>query len=285
MSELFAMVKGVFGKITVLEVGHKLVPHAHSEIQFCYWLAGGEAHGLANDEPVIYCEGMAVGINRYQAHDLVMNENAEPMMLLSLYIDEKWFDDHFSNNGYPISFCKAQLIVTTEMKAKCWALMQKTLLSAQKDSPTFELDVSLLLKLTIESNAQAINSNSNSIRRKMLDYRLRLALSYLRDNIAHVDSLKNLSKLVGLSRSRLYALFKNELQSSPKLIWNCALLDAAINHMSNSVDDLSVVSRKFGFSTAANFSRFFRSHKGVTPTSYRKKISTPSSTHQKKNEI
>jgi AraC-like DNA-binding protein len=285
MSEFLALVNGVFGKITVHEVRHKIVQHAHSQIQFCYWLAGGEAHGVVNDEPVVYCEGMAVGINSYQAHDLVLNENAEPTILLSLYIDEKWFDDHFSNSGYPISFCKAQHIVTNEMKEMCWALMQRIIFLAEKNSQTFEQDVRLLIKFTIESNAEAINSNSISMRRKMLDYRLRLALSYLRDNAAHVDLLKNLSKLVGLSRSRLYALFKSELQSTPKLIWNSALLDAATNQISNSQDDFSVISTKFGFSTAANFSRFFRAHKGVTPTSYRKKTRMPSSTHQKQHEI
>lgn len=278
MSEIFAMVKGAFGKVVVLEVRHDLVPHSHSEIQFSYWLGGGKGHGMVSEESVVYNDAMAVCINRYQAHDLVVNEDGEPIMMLLLYIDENWLDDQFTNNESPIRFHKAQHIFTSEMKAKCWALMQKTLLSAERDLPSFESDVSLLLKLTIESNVEKINSSSNTSRRKMLDYRLRLALGYLRDNVVHANALNNLSKMVGVSRSRLYELFKRELQSTPKLLSNSMLLDAATDHMANSADDLSVVSKKFGFSTAANFSRFFRAHKGVTPTSYRKETSTPSST-------
>jgi AraC-like DNA-binding protein len=272
MSEVFAMVKGEFGKVVVLEVRHGLVHHAHSEIQFGYWLGGGEGCGIVNDESVVYSKATAVCINRYQTHNLIMSEDGEPIMMLLLYIDENWFDDHFSNKGSPISFRKAQNIYTSEMKLKCWALMQKTLLSTELDLATFEANVSLLLKLTIESNVENTTSYSNSIHRKMPNYRLRLALAYLRDNAMHGYALNDLSKMVGISRSRLYELFKIELQSTPKLILNSFLLDDATRHIVNSEDELSVISKNFGFSTAANFSRFFRAHKGVAPTTYRKNV-------------
>ena len=86
--------------------------------------------------------------------------------------------------------------------------------------------------------------------------------------------MKNLSKSVGVSRSRLYELFKKELQSTPKLIWNCMLIEAVVHHLTKPEMGLSRVSEKLGFSTAANFSRFFRGHKGVTPTTYKKQITT-----------
>ena len=72
---------------------------------------------------------------------------------------------------------------------------------------------------------------------------------------------------------------KKELQTTPKLILNSVLIDSAMKHMAQSKVDLSHVSNKLGFSTAANFSRFFRGHQGVTPTCYKKELGASSATH------
>ena len=124
--------------------------------------------------------------------------------------------------------------------------------------------------MTVASNTEIVDAYSASVRRKMLDYRIRTALNYMVENMTQSELLKTLPKVVGLSRSRLYELFRIELQSSPKLMLNSVLLDAAVQAMTESEADLSAVSAKLGFSSSANFSRFFRSHKGVTPTAYRK---------------
>ena len=273
MSEVFSMIEGRFGKVVVFEVCHDLVPHVHSELEFGYWLGGGQCRGRVSDEPVVYSESQAVGVNRYQAHDLLLSDVTESVMMLKLYIDEVWFDEHFTHCGAPISFHKAQLIHTDEMKTKCWELTQKILFT-KKNPLAIENDVVTLLQITIDNNMADTNPYPNSVRRKMLDYRLGLALSCINDNMTKLDLMQSLSKLVGVSRSRLYELFKDELQSTPNLIWNCVLLENATKRIVEKQEDLALVSAQLGFSTAANFSRFFRGHKGVTPTTYRKSMCT-----------
>lgn len=144
-----------------------------------------------------------------------------------------------------------------------------------KENNAFDIekDVRKILQMTVASNTEIVDACSASVRRKMLDYRIRTALNYMVENMTQSELLKTLPKVVGLSRSRLYELFRIELQSSPKLMLNSVLLDAAVQAMTESEADLSAVSAKLGFSSSANFSRFFRSHKGVTPTSYRKSAS------------
>jgi AraC-like DNA-binding protein len=273
MSNFFSAVECTFGKVVVMEVCHDLVQHAHSELEFGYWLSGGQCRSRVNDQPVVCSESQAVAINRYQAHDLLLNDATESVMRLELHVREAWLDEHFTHRGSPISFQNAQLIYTDEMKAICWQLAQKILFT-KKNFQTIENDVVALLKATINGNITDTSPYPNVFRRKNLDNRLLLALSCIHDNMATPSLIKILPNLVGVSRSRLYELFKDELQSSPNLVWNCALLDSAMKQIVEKQQDLALISAQLGFSAAANFSRFFRENTGVTPTAYRKGIHT-----------
>ena len=48
-------------------------------------------------------------------------------------------------------------------------------------------------------------------------------------------------------------------------------LKAAIHCMVTTQDDLATIATQLGFSSAGNFSRFFRSNTGISPLSYRRK--------------
>ena len=274
MSDVFAMAEGQFGKVVVIELCHDLVSHSHSEIQFSYWLAGGQCYGRVGEASACCSEVQAMVINRYQAHDAKLVQADAPATLLILYLNEAWFDQNFSTHLGPIYFQMAQLTQTQDMRGKSWDLMKKILFSNVRDIASIQEDVQALVRLTLDNNPHLVVPKTNAIRRKMLDYRLRLALTHLSDNMTERDLINKLSKLVGVSRSRLYTLFKKELQSTPKLIRNSILIDAVTHHLALPKVDLSQLSQKLGFSTSANFSRFFRGHKGVTPTTYKKQITT-----------
>lgn len=284
MGDIFAMAEGQFGKVVVIELCHNLVPHSHPEIQFSYWLAGGQCKGRVGEASACCSENQAIVINRYQAHDAELAQAHMPTTLLVVNLNEAWFDQYFSTQVGPIHFQLGQLTHTPEMRSKSWELMRKILFANARDITSIQDDVKALIKLTLLNNSHLIVLKTNAIRRKMLDYRLRLALTHLRDNMTEHGLMKNLSTSVGVSRSRLYELFKKELQSTPKLIWNSVLIEAVVHHMAQPGLDLSHISQKLGFSTAANFSRFFRGHKGVTPTTYKKQIKTYSDTELKQHD-
>lgn len=265
------MVEGAFGKVVVIDVLHDLVMHVHSEFELRYWLSGGQCRACVSHQHVVCSESHAVAINRYQAHDLSLSDAAEPVMLLKLYLREAWFDQYFTHRGAPISFQNAQLIHTEEMKDMCWQLTQKILFT-KENSQTIESDVVSLLQVTFKNNIADANPHPNVCHRKKLDHRLRLALSCIQDNMTNPNLIQTLPKLVGVSRSRLYELFKAELQSSPHLIWKCALLENATQRIVEKQQDLADISAQLGFSAAANFTRFFRGNIGVTPTAYKESL-------------
>ncbi len=273
MSELFALVDGNFGKVAVQELSHSLVSHVHPEIQIGYWLAGPSCSATVGEQSVLLSAHNAVGVNKYQAHGIKLPKGTEPVTMLMILLRESWFDENFSINGVPVSFGRPQFTQTYEIRCLCWILVQK-ILFLKAPTSDIEEDVKKLIQATITSNANTFTACRTSIRRRMLDYRIRVALSYMRNNMTQTELMRTLTKIVGLSRSRMYELFKTELKSSPKLILNSVLLDAAIHAMTQSNEEISVVSKRLGFSSAANFSRFFRSHRGITPTAYRKLVST-----------
>lgn len=272
MSEVFAMVEGDFGKVVVIELFHDLVPHAHPEIQFGYWLAGAGSTGSVGDELVKYDANHVVAINRYNAHDLRIDDANMPTTMLMVYINETWFDEHCFNNENPISFVKAQLAKTSEIRMLSWKMMQKILFSSESSFLEVEADLIELLKATINANRHCCCPSRIQTRRKLIDYRLRLALKQMEDSMMQSGLIKDLPKIVGVSRSRLYEIFKRELKSSPMLIWNSFRIEAASKCMASSAASFSKIATCIGFTTAANFSRFFRGVKGVTPSSYKKEI-------------
>jgi AraC-like DNA-binding protein len=222
------------------------------------------------DESVVYDESHAVGVNCFQAHDLVKNPNQKPSLMLMLYFHESWFDQHLASQGGPVIFGSAQLVTTTEIREQCAEVMQKIRAGYASMTTSLEQDIKILAQRTIASNSKAVCLLAMHKRRKIMDSRMRIALSYLKERFADPHVLKNLNSVVGISRSRLYQLFKNNLQSSPQLILNALRLDLASTLMSNPKLDMSAVSSNSGFSTSANFSRFFRAHRGITPSMHKK---------------
>jgi AraC-like DNA-binding protein len=108
------------------------------------------------------------------------------------------------------------------------------------------------------------------VRRRLLDRRLRQAMAHVRLNLDNPCVSNDLADLVGLSRSRLYALFHDELGTSPMVYWNAMRSEAARERLSKQTDSITTVAMDLGFSTPGNFSRHCKDHLGVTPTAYRR---------------
>jgi AraC family transcriptional regulator len=81
---------------------------------------------------------------------------------------------------------------------------------------------------------------------------------------------EQVADMVGLSRSRLFQLFSEQLASSPLVYRSGIRLEEAVTRLRGRAPQLTELALDLGFSTPGNFSRFFRSHRGVTPSAYRR---------------
>ncbi len=109
-----------------------------------------------------------------------------------------------------------------------------------------------------------------SFKLRMMDHRLNLAISHMRNQHANPCLLENIAHHVGLSRSGFFKLFQDQLGTSPLAYWNAIRIEEALKLLSTQPDTMTVLSMDLGFSSPGNFSRFFRSHMGISPTRYRR---------------
>jgi transcriptional regulator GlxA family with amidase domain len=133
-----------------------------------------------------------------------------------------------------------------------------------------ESDVLQLIKQTIGVVNAPVLVPTLPVRRKMLDYRLRKAMNHMRENLANPSIAEEVADLVGLSRSRFFELFHDELGTSPNVFWNAVRCEEAAKRLQHSPENMTTMAMDLGFSSPGNFSRFFKEHMGVTPSTFRR---------------
>jgi len=270
MANEYSLVVGRFGTLKVIEVQHHLTIHASEKIQFGYWLSGGQAHCQVAGGHATYNDASLVGINRYQSHDFKLDDLQAPAVVLFLNIDLEWLDEVTRDFTSPVVLTQAQIVSTPEIQIAAKALMHQVLTLQEINHKTLENDVLVLLKLTLNQTDLNLRSVLWTTRRKLLDHRVRHALTYMEKNLQLESNIAQLSLSVGISRSRLFELFQSELDSSPQVIWTCLRMKLARNELAMAADPLSFVASSLGFSNPGNFARAFRSIEGVSASHYRK---------------
>lgn len=96
------------------------------------------------------------------------------------------------------------------------------------------------------------------------------ALQYL-DSLpaSHPLQEQALAKHVGLSLSQFNKIFHKDVGTTAAAFWNARRLRAAQTEMSSNKKSIKTIAYEFGFSSPANFTRWFRANSGITPTTYR----------------
>lgn len=278
MGAVYSVVEGDFGRVEVREMSSHLVAHVHDQMQFVFWLGGGEAFSRVGDSVECISQDTAVGTNAFQSHDLFLQPNRAPAILLFLYINMDWLDALPHLRGQAVNLSQARINLTAEIRAATWTLMQKITAAKTLDLQVLTDEVVHLVRLTTDAAAIQMFPAVWSSRRKLIDYRLRQTMVYMQENLVQPSLIDPIARKVGISRSRLYELFHDELDTTPKLVWSSMHLKAAIHDMMTTSDDLATIARQLGFSSAGNFSRFFRSIMGVSPLTYRRQNPPPYST-------
>ena len=89
-------------------------------------------------------------------------------------------------------------------------------------------------------------------------------------------SIEDVARFVGISRKYLCRIFGQFLQLTPSQYLLQVRLDAACDLLRNSHICISDIARSVGYSDCLVFSRMFRTHLGLSPTLYRKKLQSTS---------
>ncbi len=270
MVDFFAVAEGHYGRLEVVEHQHDLVVHAHPYTHFSFWLGGGLAHSRIGPEVIQMGPDVALGVNSHASHDLRLNDPLQAAIFLNVYLNDAWLDEQCRAVAHSVLLPCACIAVTAEVRDVCTQL-QKHLTSPLRDAwRCVEAGVVSLVYQTIASAMTPEQLGAMPLRRRMIDRRLRLAIAHMQDNLDNPRVAEDVAALVGLSRSRFFELFHDQLGTSPLVFWNAMRVEEALTRLNKRDENLTSVAMELGFSTPGNFSRFFRDQRGVTPSTYRR---------------
>lgn len=117
-----------------------------------------------------------------------------------------------------------------------------------------------LLCMILKSLASAVSSPRQE--------KLAPAIGYLLEHLTEKLSCEKLAKLCCLSTARFYDLFREEYGMPPLEYRSSLLAKRASQLLRDGSFSVTEVSELLGFESVSYFSRFFKKHKGVSPSKY-----------------
>ena len=270
MPETYALHEGAFGRAVVLELRDDLVAHAHAETQLALWLGGARVEGHVGSQLVPYGEQLALGTNAYESHDARLLDRSGPAIFLALYIAKPWLDERRAASGRPFFFASPCVPIDDAVRQSCWRVLDQIVSPHQYPGADIDGEVERLLLAAINSSSAPINAHGLTPTAPVLDHRLRAAIAYMREHVHEPMAVEEVASRVNLSRGHFFALFKDQLNTTPQVFWSAVRVEEAVRRLVQQEEPLTSVALDLGFSTPGNFSRFFREHMGVTPSKFRR---------------
>ncbi len=273
MSETYALHEGAFGRAVVLELRDDLIAHAHAEVQLALWLGGARVEGHVGPELVPYSENLALGTNSYESHDARLLDRSGPAVFLVLYIAKPWLDQRREATGRPFRFASPCVTVDAVVRQSCWRVLDKIVSPHEHPGADVDGEVESLLEAAIESTLASANGSRSVSATPTLNHRLRSAIAYMREHVNEPLGVEEIAAKVGLSRGHFFALFRDQLNTTPQVFWSAVRVEEAVRSLVQQQVPLTYLAHDLGFSSPGNFSRFFRERMGVSPSRFRQAAS------------
>ena len=270
MVDCYVVKEGDYGRVELIRHHHDLVMHGNPYTHFAFWVCGGSAISHVGNHVVQIGPDTALGVNSNASHDLRLVDSECAAVFLNLYLKDDWLDAQFKDLAHSMVLPHACIKTTPAVREACSYLLTHFVLPLSEQLVCLENDVVSLVKATIASAATSEQLQAMPKRRRMIDYRLRVAIAHMQVNLNSPKAAVEVAEVVGLSRSRFFELFHDQLGTSPLVFWNAMRLEEALTRLNAHEGNMTSMARGLGFSTPGNFSRFFRDHRGGTPTTYRR---------------
>ena len=137
----------------------------------------------------------------------------------------------------------------------------------------------ILSNLIVESAERAETDSSPNIY-SYSEY----AVRYINNHFSEKIRIQDLADHIGISRSYLVKLMKQETGMSPQEYLIETRMRRASDLLSRTNDSIRVIAAECGYDDALAFSKVFKSRYGLNPTEYREQYSKNTSVHVKKKE-
>lgn len=252
-----------------------MVAHAHADTQIAFWLGGSRSDARVVGQVVEYSENTALGVNPYESHDAKLLDDAGPAIFLCFYIRKEWLEKLRAESGRRFYFPNPQVPISPALRQACWKVLDIVVSPFHESRDSLNVEIEKLIVEAIDASLAPARPAGLGGTSSMIDHRLRAAITYMREHVGDPVVVDEVAGKVGLSRAHFFALFRDQLNTTPQVFWSAVKVEEAIRRLVQRADPLTSVAMDLGFSTPGNFSRFFKEHMGVTPSHYRKVSAGP----------
>lgn len=278
MSSAVKIFQGRFGRVALLDMSAPLVGHAHHHCHILIKAGGADSAFSVRGERAPLTDNLAVLINAWEHHAY---EHAAPpgeqTLILALYIEPGWLAEiqrSLALSGHPRFFPQSgvRLTAATRKIAEEFVL---ELWWADEVSPVRLENLLFNLIIAVIESYSGWRDLTSLLKAKppvAMDPRVRQAIALMKQDVAHDFDIDGLAAATGLSRAHFFTLFQRDTQVTPLVYANVLRFEAAVRRLTQSADALGDVAHDLGFSAPSHFSRFFRSHLGITPSDYRRVV-------------
>ena len=260
--------RGAFGHVSVLNAASDLVTHAHPEVHVIIWLEGDPGRMTVGDVEFRPGPDEAVCVNSLESHSHHFSEG-RPGSFLAFYLQPDWAKARLGQGRAGPLFRDPRVKLDRALRARALLLLQELLAGPDAgDIGAYEIE-RMIEDLIDGIGATQAKGPARATPGPRLDHRIRKALALMEANVSGRLGLSEVARSVGLSRPHFFTLFKDQMSLTPNVYWNTLRMEEALRQIEASDESLTAVACNLGFTTQANFTRFFRDHAGVPPTLYR----------------
>lgn len=269
MTDSIRLFRGAFGHVSALTISSNFVTHAHAEAHIIVWLDGTAGEMTIGEERVRPGPRVAAGINSFQPHSHAMAADGTPGRFLAFYIDPDWMALRWGLAKDAALFDAAAVPLDPWLHGAAVRLHDELVDGEGDELSAYETE--RFIDSVYEASLAARPGKVRRAVRSIPDHRVRKAIELMRRNVCERICFDAVARSVGLSRPHFFALFKEQTNLTPNVYWNTLRMEEALRQL-QSREPLVSVACSLGFTTAGNFSRFFRDHAGVPPTLYREAV-------------
>ncbi|WP_255326469.1 AraC family transcriptional regulator [Sphingobium sp. EM0848] len=266
---------GRFGRATVNLNDRPLVEHCHRQINILFKMGGADALFQAGGKDLVLDDDSVLLFNSWLPHAKLANDG-KPTLILSLFIEPAWLSEVLPETATVVEslfpLASARLNDDVRMLANRLASAIPTHVRDVEDQCD-ELLLNLMDALVVHHADQSVDRAALP-RRRMVDFRIRKALSYIHDHALRNPRMEEVAREVGLSRSRFFEQFRRCVGTSPQHYADYVRLTAATRRLSTTDLPLIELADELGFAGHSNFTRFFTQHIGVSPSEFRRQTAT-----------
>jgi AraC family transcriptional regulator len=270
MARVLSIVTGVFGRACLLDKDRKVSTHAHPEPHVLLKIGGEDLEYEVSDVVAPCTRDKVVLVNAMEIHGNRSIGNGRSI-ILALYLSPEWLiQKHASllvgGRMFEQPSEKVALLLRERADHLANDMMRVEGIGLKQDRLQF---------LATEVALAVFDQCSRSPERvdrlgKLNDFRIRRAVSYMRENVSEATDIADVAERVGLSRSRFFDLFTECTGLSPKHYLDMLRMERAIGELTSSHRTIAEISDHCGYSAQSHFTRFFIRQIGVTPSEYRR---------------